>query len=54
MTNSEERALLAELIDAEQARVLVEVRHTDHRAYRDELRRRLDILERLKSRWPLE
>jgi hypothetical protein len=49
--NSEEIALIAELLDSEQARLLVEIRHTDHRAYRDELRRRLDLVERLRQRW---
>lgn len=52
--NSEELALIAELLDSEQARLLVEIRHTDHRAYRDELRRRLEVVERLRKRWLIE
>jgi len=44
---SEERTVLGQVLEAEQARLLVEIRHTDHRAYRDELRRRLEIVERL-------
>lgn len=43
----EELTVLSELLTAEQARLLVEIRHTDHRSYRDELRRRLAIVERL-------
>jgi hypothetical protein len=36
-----------ELLVAEQSRLLVEIRHTDHRTFRDELRRRLAIVEHL-------
>ena len=43
----EERTVLGQVLEAEQARLLVEIRHTDHRAYRDELRRKLEIVERL-------
>jgi len=43
----EERAVLNELLETEQARLLVEIRHTDHRSFRENLRRRLDIVERL-------
>ena len=43
----EELTVLSELLTAEQARLLVEIRHTDHRTYREELRRRLAIVERL-------
>ena len=35
---SEDLALLKELLDSEQDRLLVEIRHTDHRSYRDQLR----------------
>ncbi len=45
--SSEEHAILAELLESEQAQLLVEIRHTHHRAYRDELRRRLDLVEKL-------
>jgi hypothetical protein len=45
--DGEELSLLAELLEAEQSRLLIEIRHTVHRAYRDELRHRLDTLERL-------
>ena len=44
---SEELAVLDELLETEQARLLVEIRHTDHRSFRDDLRRRLEIVERL-------
>jgi hypothetical protein len=43
----EELTVLNELLESERARLLVEIRHTDHRAYRDELRRRLTVLEHL-------
>jgi len=43
----EDLTVLCELLEAEQARLLVEIRHTDHRVYRGELRRRLAIVEQL-------
>jgi hypothetical protein len=43
----EELAVLNELLETEQARLLVEIRHTDHRSFRDDLRRRLEIVEHL-------
>jgi hypothetical protein len=39
--------VLSELLESERNRLLVEIRHTDHRSYRDELRHRLEIVERL-------
>ncbi|MDE3164674.1 MAG: hypothetical protein KGN36_02625 [Acidobacteriota bacterium] len=45
-----EREIVAELVESERARLLVEIRHTDHRAYRDELRERLDVVEALLQR----
>ena len=43
----EELTVLRQILEAEQARMLVEIRHTDHRSFRDELRRRLALLEHL-------
>jgi hypothetical protein len=43
----EELTVLRQILEAEQARMLVEIRHTDHRSFRDELRRRLALVERL-------
>ena len=43
----EELTVLRQILEAEQARMLVEIRHTDHRTFRDELRRRLDLVEHL-------
>ena len=43
----EELTVLRELLESERVRLLVEVRHTDHRAFRDELRHRLEIVEHL-------
>lgn len=48
--NSEELAILAEVLESERAKLLIEIRHTDHRAYRDELRRRLTLVEGLVER----
>jgi hypothetical protein len=48
--DAEELAIVSELLDAERNRLLVEIRHTDHRAYRDELRGRLALVERLAER----
>ncbi len=45
-----DREIVAELLESERARLLVEIRHTDHRAYRDELRERLDVVEALLQR----
>ncbi len=44
---SEEREVLAELLELARVRLLVEIRHTDHRAFRDELRHRLTVVESL-------
>jgi hypothetical protein len=43
----EELTVLRQILEAEQARMLAEIRHTDHRSFRDELRRRLTLVERL-------
>jgi len=43
----EELTIVSELLESERSRLLVEIRHTDHRAYREELRHRLDVVERL-------
>lgn len=50
LQTEEERSFLTELLEAENARLLVGIRHTFHREYRDELHRRLDLLERLLKR----
>lgn len=47
--SGEELTVLHQMLEAEQARLLVEIRHTDHRAYREELRRRLAIIESLSA-----
>ena len=46
----EELALLGELLESEQAKLLIGIRHAFHREYRDELRRRLDLAESLMKR----
>jgi hypothetical protein len=48
----EEFAVLGQLLESERARLLVEIRHTDHRTYRDALRSRLAIVEGLAARCP--
>ena len=50
--SSEELAILNELLTAERDRLLVEIRHTDHRSYRDQLRQRLEVVERLIEHAP--
>ena len=48
--NSEELAILADLLESERTKLLIEIRHTDHRAFRDELRHRLTLVEDLVER----
>ena len=48
--NSEELAVLAELLESERAKLLIEIRHTHHRSFRDELRHRLVLVEQLVER----
>jgi len=48
--NSDELSVLRELLESERAKLLVEVRHTDHRAFREELRRRLGLIEGIAAR----
>ncbi len=48
--SGEEAMLLAELLESARARLLIEIRRTDHRAFRDELRHRLAVLERVIER----
>lgn len=43
----EQLEMLDELLESERRRLLVEIRHTDHRSYRDELRHRLEVVEHL-------
>jgi hypothetical protein len=43
----EELTVIGELLESERSRLLVEIRHTDHRSYRQELRHRLAVVERL-------
>jgi hypothetical protein len=43
----EELSVLNELLESERLRLMVEIRHTDHRAFRDELRHRLELVEHL-------
>jgi erythromycin esterase-like protein len=48
--SSEELAILAELLASERTKLLIEIRHTDHRAVRDQLRGRLTLVESLVER----
>ena len=47
---SEELTILAELLDSAHTKLLIEIRHTHHRSFRDELRHRLTVVERLVER----
>ena len=46
----EELAVLAELLESERVKLLVEIRHTDSRTYREGLRRRFEMVEQLEQR----
>ena len=46
----EELEILTELLESERVKLLVEIRHTDHRAYRDGLRHREELVEQLAER----
>jgi hypothetical protein len=48
--DNEEFVVLTELLESARTKLMVEVRHTDHRVFRDELRRRLTVVERLLDR----
>jgi len=48
--SEEEIRILTELLESERIKLMVEIRHTDHRAYREGLRRREEIVERLAER----
>jgi len=48
--NREELAVLAELLESERVRLLIEIRHSHHRSFREELRHRLDVVEELLER----
>jgi hypothetical protein len=45
--SSDELVILTELLEAGRVELLVEIRHTHHRNYRDYLRKRLTVLEGL-------
>ena len=48
--SSEDREILSELLESERSRLLVEIRHTDHRSYREQLKSRLELVEKLIER----
>lgn len=48
--SSRELAILTELLDSERNRLLVQIRHADHRTYRDALADRLRIVEQVAER----
>ena len=48
--DSAEYALLLETLEREQAKLLVSIRHSDNRHFREELHRRLDLLTQLLER----
>ena len=48
--SSEELVILAQVLESARDTLLVEIRHTDHRSYREELRQRLTVIERLLER----
>jgi hypothetical protein len=48
--NEEERAILSELLESARDRLLIEIRHTHHRGFREGLRHRLTLVEDLVER----
>lgn len=48
-----ELEILAELLESARVKLLIEIRHTHHRACRDELRHRLTLVESLPERCAL-
>jgi hypothetical protein len=46
----EELVIISELLASQRAELLIEIRHTDSRAFRDELRHRLTVVESLLER----
>lgn len=46
----EEVAILAELLESARNKLLVEIHHTDHRSFRNQLRQRLTLIESLLAR----
>jgi hypothetical protein len=46
----DEFRVLMELLESERAKLLVEIRHTDHRDFRGRLRDRLTLVETLAER----
>jgi hypothetical protein len=49
--NSEELAILNQLLESERAKLLIKIRHSYHRAFRNELRGRLNLVEELVERY---
>jgi hypothetical protein len=48
--SDEELTILTELLESAIGKLLVEIGRTDHRAFRDDLRRRLKVIEGLAAR----
>jgi len=48
--NDEELAIVVDLLETERVKLLVGIRHSHHRAFREELRRRLEVIEELVER----
>jgi hypothetical protein len=46
-----EMAMIAELLESERNRLLVQIHHTDHRLYREALGERLQVVEDLARRF---
>ncbi len=48
--SNEEFAVVMELLEMERAKLSIEIHHTHHRAFRDDLRQRLNLVEELVQR----
>jgi hypothetical protein len=50
----DERELISRLLESKQKELLAEIRHTDHRAYREKLMDELEVVDRLLVRISVE
>jgi len=48
----DELNLLTEVLECEKVKLAVEIRHTDKRLFREDLKHRLDLVETLLARMP--
>jgi hypothetical protein len=47
---TEEQTVITDLLESERSKLMIEIRHTDHRSFREDLRHRLAVVESLLQR----